>query len=406
MNILLLTQYFPPETGAPQNRIFSLAKHLQLNGFEISVVTANPSYPKSEFYAGYEHNSFNEETLDGIKVHRCPIYVSSSRGILSRLLNYFSFVFTSLYYCLFIVDKHDILICESPPLFLGITAVLVKWVKGSKLVFNVSDLWPKTAEELQIINNKFLLGLSYKLEKFLYKQSALVSGQTQGIVDDIKERFPKTPLHLVRNGIDPQQFSKAGDRESYRNKFGFSEDYFVITYAGIIGHAQGFEVILDAAEILLNNKDIKFLLVGDGPVKNHLLEEKEKRNLSNIIFTPSIPREQMPDVIAGCDCYVTPLRKNNIFLGAIPSKVFEPLYYGKPAIMGVNGEAYKLFVEQGKCALHFEPENAKELSEKIILLKSNPELKNELGANGKKFVIEHFNRATIAKAFADKLKDL
>lgn len=406
MKVLFLTQYFPPETGAPQNRLHSLANYLSDFGAEINVLTAMPSYPKTEIYDGYKGKWYLKEQDGPLTIHRSWIYVSKSKGVVPRLLNYFSFVFTALWVGLIKVKKHDVIICESPPLFLGITAMLLKLFKGSKLVFNVSDLWPESAEKLNIINNKFLLGISYQLESLIYKKSNLVSGQTQGIITNINQRFPNIPTHLIRNGIDTKQFNVRGNGKLFRAKHQISEDAFVIAYAGIIGHAQGLEIITEAAKQFLSEKKIVFMMVGDGPVKNELMEIAQKFNLNNIKFINSVPRKEMPDVIDACDCYVTPLRKNDLFLGAIPSKIFEPLYFGKPVLLGVDGEAKQLFVEEGKCALHFEPENSNALVESIKKLFQDKELYKRLGENGHQYVAKHFDRKKLAEQFWNRIIQL
>lgn len=406
MKVLFLTQYFPPETGAPQNRLHSLANYLSDFGAEVSVLTAMPNYPKTEVYEGYQGKTYLKEQDGKLTIHRSWIYVSKSKGVVPRLLNYFSFVFTALWVGLIKIKKHDVIICESPPLFLGITAMLLKLFKGSKLIFNVSDLWPESAEKLNIINNKFLLGISYKLESIIYKKSNLVSGQTQGIISNINQRFPNIPTHLIRNGIDTKQFNVRGNGKLFRAKHQISEDAFVIAYAGIIGHAQGLEIITEAAKQLLQETDIVFMMVGDGPVKNELLEIAEKFKLSNIKFINSVPRKEMPDVIDACDCYVTPLRKNDLFLGAIPSKIFEPLYFSKPVLLGVDGEAKQLFVEEGKCALHFEPENSNALVESIKKLFQDKELYIRLGENGHRYVATYFDRRKLAEQFWNRITQL
>jgi glycosyltransferase involved in cell wall biosynthesis len=406
MKILLLTQYFPPETGAPQNRLHSLATHLSSFGAEVSVLTAMPSYPQSVVYDGYKNKWYKKEQDGNLTIYRSWIYVSKSKSVVARLLNYFSFVFTALFIGLFKIKRHDIIICESPPLFLGITALFIKWIKSSKLIFNVSDLWPESAEKLNIVSNKMLLGVSYKLEKFLYKNANLVSGQTQGIIDNIHQRFPQTPLHLLRNGIDIKQFNQTGNRLLFRKTHNIKDDAFVIAYAGIIGHAQGLEIIIEAAAKLREKTSLVFLLVGNGPVKDELIALTKQLQLENVRFVDSVPRSQMPDVISACDCYVTPLRKNDLFLGAIPSKIFEPLYYGKPVIMGVDGEAKQLFVTEGNCALHFEPENTDELVQRIEQLCVDKNLYNQLGENGHKYVSAHFDREKLAKIFWDRIQTI
>jgi len=398
-SVLILTQYYPPETGAPQNRLSSLAKHLQLLGMDVSVLTAMPNYPAMQIQKGYEGKWYVKDSFEGITVYRTWIFVKKSNSIVIRLLNYFSFVFSALICGLFRVKKHDIIICESPPLFLGITAMMLKWLKGSKLVFNVSDLWPESAEKLDLVSNKLFLKLAYWLEARLYKASILVSGQTQGIVNSVSTRFPRVKTFWLPNGIDADKFGTANVSYNWREKQGYKADDFIVLYAGILGHAQALEVILKAAAILCDDKRVKFVLVGDGPQKDMLHEMKASLQLDNVSFLPNQSREEMPNIVAAVDAAIVPLRNIPLFKGAIPSKIFENLAMGKPILLGVDGEAKELFIDEGKCGLFFTPEDEKQLVENIRLLSNNAMLCKQLGENGVRYVNEKFDRKIIAGKF-------
>jgi glycosyltransferase involved in cell wall biosynthesis len=407
VKLLILTQYFPPEVGAPQNRLFELALRLKRNGVDVSVLTAMPNYPKMEIFEGYRDKKYLSEEMNGIKVHRSSIYVSKSRSIKDRLLNYFSFVYSSRKAGMKYIGEADVILCESPPLFLGYSALYLKRKKKAKLVFNVSDLWPESAEKLGVVTNKMLLGLAYRLEAKLYNSSVLVTGQTQGICENIKMRFPHVRTYWLPNGVDldyydPDQVKNTGWRE--RN--GISGNDLVFLYAGIIGIAQGLEIILDAAKLLMNTAGLKFVLLGNGPEKLRLLEQKQKEGLTNVLFIDSVPKEEMPAILKSVDAAIVPLKKLDLFKGAIPSKIFESLAMKVPVLLGVDGEARKLFVEQGRCALYFEPGNAPDLVKRITELNADRKLAAQLGENGRNYVRENFNRDTIARKFLEQLKQL
>jgi glycosyltransferase involved in cell wall biosynthesis len=406
MKILILTQYFSPETGAPQNRLHSLARNFSDFGAKVSILTAMPNYPKMEVFEEYKGMFYKYETDNNLKIHRSWIFVTKRKGVLPRLLIYFSFVFTSLLVGLYKVDKQDIIICESPPLFLGISALILKFFKKGKLVFNVSDLWPESAEKLNIINNKLLLGVSYKLEKLIYSKANLVTGQTRGIVKNVSSRFHNVDTYWLPNGIDFSQFNILACGLVFRDNYEIDKEDFVLMYAGILGHAQGLDVILKSADITRNFRKIKYVIIGDGPEKQKLISLSEELNLSNVKFIGNLPQSQMPTAIASCDAYIVPLKKNDLFLGAIPSKLFEPLAMGKPVLLGVDGEARELFIEKGKGGLFFTPENSEELANNIHKLYANQDSVFSLGENGKHFVSVNFNREKIAKSFFTKLGDL
>jgi glycosyltransferase involved in cell wall biosynthesis len=399
LKVLVLTQYFPPEIGAPQARLFELMLRLKAYGGHITILTAMPNYPQMQIYEGYENKQYMTENIEGLEVHRSNIYIPKSKKIIPRLRNYFSFVISSFRYGRNL-GEFDYIFCESPPLFLGITAVLLKRHYTAKLIFNVSDLWPESAEKLEIVTNKFFLGMAYKLEAFLYKKSFLITGQTNGIVKDIKNRFPKSKVFWLPNGVDEEKFDpEIVESAGWRKKLNYQDDDFVFLYAGIHGHAQGLEIIIEAADRIKNTR-AKFLFVGSGPEKRELIELTKRKGLDKVVkFHDSIEKDAISSLIKEIDAVIIPLKKLDLFKGAIPSKIFENLSMGKPVILGVDGEAREIFVENGQCALYFEPENIEHLIARINELMDIPETRNRLINNSRKFVVEKFSRNKIAKEF-------
>ena len=406
MKLLILTQYFPPEVGAPQNRLFELAIRLKKLGVDVSVLTAMPNYPQMKIYEGYEGKNYMYEEIEGLPIHRTSIYLPKSKSIIQRLLNYFSFVYSSAKVGNSKIGDIDVILCESPPLFLGYSALYLKRKKKAKLIFNVSDLWPESAEKLGVVTNKWMLKLAYRLEEKLYHKAVLVTGQTQGICENINKRFPNIDTYWLPNGVDVSYYNPSTVSSNWRNENGFHQDDILYLYAGIIGLAQGLEIILTAAELLKSNALIKFILVGAGPEKEKLLSIKVEKQLSNVYFFDAVSKLQMPKIVQASDVSIIPLRKLDLFLGAIPSKIFENLAMEKPVILAVDGEARELFVNQGKCALYSEPENTLELVNNVLLLANNKDLRKQLGERGRVYVEKSFNRNTIAQNFYFKIKNL
>jgi glycosyltransferase involved in cell wall biosynthesis len=407
VRVLILTQYFPPETGAPQNRLFQLAKFLRENGTDVSVLTAMPNYPHMKIFGGYAGKKYAYEVVHGIEVHRCYIYVTQNRSVINRLLNYFSFVLSARYYGKKIQGKFDILFCESPPLFLAWTAMFLSGKKKAKLVFNVSDLWPESAEKLGVVTNRFLLKLAYRLEARVYRRSALVSGQTKGICSDINRRFPAVKTWWLPNGADLAIFSRERAQHiGWRKSNSIGSEDFVFLYAGIIGIAQGLETIIHAASIMKKNTRVKFVLMGSGPEKEKLRQMATGLQLFNVLFPDPCASSAMPSIMSEVNAAIIPLKKLPIFEGAVPSKIFEALAMEVPVLLGVIGEAYTLFVEQGKCAIPFEPENAHSLAGAAQQLMDSAETRETLARNGRDYVSENFDRNKIAAAFSDELRSL
>jgi glycosyltransferase involved in cell wall biosynthesis len=402
MRFLILTQYYPPETGAPQNRLSGLARELKQMGHEVVILTAMPNYPAMQIHPDYLGKKYVLDEFENIPVHRAWIYVSKNRSIISRLMNYFSFTFSSMFYASKIKGDFDYLMVESPPLFLGISAWWISKRKKAKMVFNVSDLWPESAEKLGVISNKMFLNLATILEEWLYKKSYMVTGQTQGIVQNIQTRFPNKKVHWLPNGVDESIFSFK-KQENVRQQLKLSNDDFLIMYGGIIGLAQGLDVILDAAKLLPAESKITYLLLGDGPEKNRLQQRVVEEKIARVKFLELVSREVVPSYVEAVDVAVIPLKKMDLFLGAIPSKIFENLALGKPLLLSVDGEARSLFIDQGNAGLFIEPENSKMLAEKSLQMEANPEMVREMGNNGKAFVQTYFMRKKITSDWVNTL---
>jgi len=405
MRLLILTQYYPPETGAPQNRLHELATRLMAKGIEVEVHTAMPNYPKMEIFEGYQRKRFLIETIDEIKVYRSRIFVKKSSSIFYRLLNYFSFVWSSFWIGLRKLPKYDFIMVESPPLFLGISGYLLSRLKKSKMIFNVSDLWPESAEKLGLVTNKFFLKMATILEEFLYRKATLITGQTNGIVKNISDRFPDKRVYWLPNGVDLSYFNPESIQSGWRELNQFSKEDILFLYAGIIGHAQGLEVILKAARFTKNTR-AKFVLVGDGPVKNDLLQMKKEYRLDNVYFFDPVSKNEIPEIVKSADMALVPLRNIPLFEGAIPSKIFENLAMKVPLLLGVDGEAKDLFITDGKAGLFFTPEDERELSDRVFSVVSGGVNLAQLGENGRRYVNDNFNRNNIAEAFYRLLKEL
>ena len=249
--------------------------------------------------------------------------------------------------------------------------------------------------------------MAYGLEKRLYKKSDLVTGQTQGIVKSINERFPSVRTYWLPNGVDLNYFDPEKiQKKELRSMHNFKDEDILLLYAGILGHAQGLEVILKAAEQLKNETRVKFLIAGSGPLKNDLIQMKQDLKLENVIFIDIVPKKEMPALIKAVDIALVPLKKLDLFKGAIPSKIFENCAMKKMLLLGVEGEAKELFIDKGEAGLFFEPEDEVDLISQIKEIIKNPENILKYGESGRAFVNENFNRDKIAKDFYLELQSL
>jgi len=394
MKILLITQYFPPETGAVQNRLSDLAENLASSGHSVTVLTAMPNYPTGKIFKEYRGQWLVEEHFGRVKVIRTWVVTTTSRAFVPRLTNYLSFAFGSVLAALFKIGSQDIVFTESPPLFLGLSGLFVSWLWGAKFVFNVSDLWPQSAVDLGILQNRYLIRLSSVIEEFTYRHADLVTVQTQGILANIRCRV-QTEVLLYTNGFDSSTPRGEFERKEITRRLGFSSNTFIVGYAGLHGLAQALESVLFAAEKLIDQTDIAFLFFGDGPAKTSLQQCARERSLTNVHFFAPEPSARMREIISSWDASLVPLKKLELFKGALPSKLFESMGIGVPVILAASGEAQAL-VENAGAGICVPPEDPAAMVRAILFLKDHPDLCVEMGRNARHFIAAHYDRRAIA----------
>ncbi len=397
MKIAILTQYYPPEIGAPQARLSELAVRFAERGHEVSVLTAMPNYPGGRIHPGYS-GLWRRESNGRIKVIRTAIYPTKRLGV-RRLACYFSFVVSSLLCGSFLLPRVDVLISESPPLFIGIAAYLLSRIKRARWVFNVSDLWPESAVRLGAVSQGWSLRLAYALEAFCYRKSWLVTGQSSEIMADIQSRFPGCATWRISNGVTPELFTPEARTPEARQLLGEGET--IALYAGLHGFAQGLDQVLEAAALLRDLHGLRIVFLGDGPEKTRLMQAAKQRSLTNVSFLAPVPRADVPALLASADIVLAPLK--SYLPGAVPSKIYEAMAVGLPVVLTGEGEAAEI-VRRTHSGLVTKPGDGAQLASAIRELASNESLRRELGESGRRAALSDFNRRNILARFIDHLE--
>ena len=394
---LILTQHFPPEVGAAQTRLHAFAKQLQAHGHEVRVVTALPNYPRGEVFPEYRNMRVVREQIDGLHVTRTWIRPATGRNVLKRLLGYWSFAISSLPACMR-EPKPDFIFVESPPLFLGITAYVCSRLRRVRFILNVADVWPGSARELGIVRSRLLLWFGERLERFLYRTAYRVTVQTNGVRSYIGAIVGVAKVMVFYNGVDTSEFLP---RETASVPWvGPRESAFL--FAGTLGYAHCWDVILEAAELLRSRSDIVFLLVGDGPEKARLVEQSQNKSLENIRFVERRPVSEMPVLFASCRATVIPLRRGELLKTTRPSKVFPALACESPVIFGGEGETAQLLLEN-RCGIVVPPEDGPAFAEAVVRLADHPEEARALGRRGRALVEREYGWDTLVQAWLNQL---
>ena len=390
MKVAILTQYFPPEMGAPQARLSSLAQRFQEMGHEITVLTAMPNYPTGAIYPGFG-GLLKESQEKGIRVLRTMIYPTKSLNRTKRLVSYFSFVMAAFWVGLFKLQKMDYVITESPPLFLGMTGYLLSRFKRAKWIFNVSDLWPESAVTLGVLKSGFALSLAQKLEAFFYQKSFLVTCQSHEIEKDIQKRFPSQKTYHLSNGADPKHFELNENQK---------EKEVRAVYVGLHGLAQGLDQILFAAQ-KLNGTLLSLHFVGDGAEKEMLVAMARERRIPSVYFHEPVSSEKAHRMLTEADIVIVPLKQ--AIKGAVPSKLYEAMGAGKPVLLVAEGEAAQV-VSKYECGCIVKPGDIQGLADALQRLAQDVSLRQRLGQAGRKALEQDFNRPKIEKKFIHYLE--
>lgn len=409
MHIAYVSQYFPPEMGAPAARVHELAKHWVKQGHQVTVLTGFPNHPtgvlRPEYRARWRRLICREQ-VDGINVVRVWLMPLPNRKAHERILNYASFWLSSSVVGTFL-SRPDIVIATSPQLLVGMTGWWLGRVKRVPFVLEVRDLWPESLVAVGVSGRKSsLYRILEGIAKFLYHRCDHVVVVTPAFEKYLNDNWSirREKISVVENGVETEVF-RPGEDGGIRQGLGL-EGKFLVSYIGTLGMAHGLETLLEAAERFAHSDPrVMFLVVGEGAEKQTLRESAARRDLKNVIFLDQRPRALMPDIIRASDACLVLLKKQKIFRTVIPTKLLEFMSCGKPVILGVEGQA-RAIVEAAMAGLCFEPENATALVAAVEDLVSQPTLGRQLGENGRRWIVNHLSRGLTASKYLGVLRKL
>lgn len=399
--LCILTQYFPPEMGAPQARLSELGARLVAAGWDVDVLTALPNYPTGRVFEGYAPLRPVVESLAGMRVVRVPLFVART-GFAKRLASYFSFVASASLHGPRLCERPDVLFAESPPLFIGYAARALARRWRCPYVFNVSDLWPESAIRMGILEPGVASRLAERLELATYRRAAAVTGQSEEIIESVRRRAPGTRTEVITNGVDPARFGPDHVDGDARALLG-AEPGPVFIFAGLFGYAQGLDQVLDLAQAWPAGEPGRFVLVGDGPERARLEQRIAAEGISRVRLVPAQPRERIPALLAAADVALISL--GMVLPGAVPSKIYEAMAASLPILLVAEGEAARR-IERAGCGVTVAPGDPARLRTSALQLARDPALRARLGQAGRAAAETLYNRDEIARRLDGFLRDL
>ncbi len=390
MNILMLSLIFPPETGSAR-RVGELADFFAGKGHDVSVVTGFPTYPQGALYPGFRKNLIRREQLsEKLSVTRVWLYTTPKRfSTLRRLVHYGTFTVSS-FFAMLTCKRPDVIYVVSHPYFLGLSAILLRLLRGGKIVLDVQDSWPEAPIALGYIRWQWLIRMLVSTEKYVYRAANLISTLSPEMASRLIFRGAEPEkVETVYNWVDHRRFSPV-DGGALRSRLGL-DGLFVVLYAGNIGKPQGLDVVISAAGIVQDSAKIHYVIIGDGAEKRTLQELARSHGVTNVSFLPAVPESEIIDYLGMADALLVHLTKAPHRSGVIPSKLQIYMAAGKPILLGAVGASARI-VADASCGVVFEPGSPEGLAEAAQrVAATTPEERQALGMTGRAYAMQHFD---------------
>ena len=398
MRTLIVTHYFPPETGAPQARLSALAETWAADGDSVTVLTGMPNHPTGMVPPAYRGAVRRHEHQDGYRVIRTWLYATPNEGVARKTAGHLSFMISSVLLGGRRCGPADTVVVSSPTFFSIGAAWLLARMKRARLVVEVRDLWPAIFVELGVLTNRRLIRLLERLELAAYAAADRVVVVSDGFRANLIDRgVPDDKVHTIRNGVTLDRFDpRAVADPRVRGRLGARAGDCLVLYLGTHGISHGLPGVA-AAAARLAGEPVHFTFVGEGADKSRLRRRVAELALDNVTLLPGVPHEEVPGLLAAADICLVPLRDVPLFSTFIPSKMFEYLAAGKAVVGAVTGEAAQILREAG--AVVVPPEDSAALADAIRALAGDPQRRQAMGRRGRSHVERSFDRVALAREY-------
>lgn len=396
MKVCIFTNHFLPEDFKVNDIAFELAK----KGFEITVITAIPDYPKGKYFDGYSLTKRRKEVINGVNVIRLPIIPRGKGGGIKLILNYISYYFCCSIFTFFhsFTHKYDkVFVHLTSPFFVGNCARYLSKKQHIPLIFWVLDLWPESLISAGGITNPLIIKPQIKMVQRVYNQCNKILISSKGFEKSICEKgdfknklvyFPNWAEEI--KGECPKDFDITKITPFDNQK----KDDFIILFAGNIGEAQNLDSVLLTAELLKENEEIKFVFVGDGRRRESLMQQVQEKQLQKTVYFPGrYPLQTMPVFMDKASVLLFSLKDELCFNLTIPAKVQFYMSQAKPILAMINGDGADL-IKEANCGFSVPAGDSENLAKTILnMSKLKKEELEALGTNGKNYYDNNFTKS-------------
>lgn len=400
LRILVVTQYFWPENM----RINDLVRDFTEKGHSVTVLTGLPNYPEGEVFAEFKASPERFNNYGGARVERVPMLPRGKRSI-SLILNYLSF-FTSASvigaYKLRGEQYDAVFVYAVSPIMAAIPALVIGRLKKAPVFVWVLDLWPETLRAVGVLKKPALLSIVGKMVSWIYNRTDYLLMQSHGFFDNVKKYCTKD-ISSERLVYFPSwaEDDFSGDTPSASTLLARDDSVFTVVFAGNLGEAQDFPAVLDAAQALVDDVAVRWVIVGDGRMSDWLREQVQVRGLTNVLLLGRHPLDEMPALFACADALLVSLKTNDVFEKTIPGKVQAYLASGRPLLGMINGEAARVIVESG-AGLTCSSGDAKGLAEiTSTLAKTGAGVLEAMGQSGREYYLSNYSKPLLLARLED-----
>ncbi len=412
MHILVVSQFFHPEMGAPAARFGDLGRHFVQAGHRVTVLTAYPNFPQGHIYPGHHQHLAQTETLDGIQVLRTPILALGGHTPARKAMLYASFAASSLLQGALRNLKPDVVIGTTPPPTVGYTSTLLAARFGVPHVLDVRDIWPEAVVNAGRVKAGPAVRVLEALNRLVLQRSAVVTTVSEGKRVRLEELGARPgTVHVLPNGADLQRFdaevaARDADAVALLREAGVPADRRVVLYAGVFNPPQGLDLALDlAADRQRRAADpVHFVLIGDGSLRQHLLDRVQQEGLRNVTIAGPVGRELVPALYRRAWATLVILRPRKD-AHTVPSKIYESMASGRPILLSADGEVATL-ARQAGCGPVSAAGDMAGLNAGIDLLLRDDFAAAAMGEAGRRYVEQHNDRAGLASRYEALLRQV
>jgi colanic acid biosynthesis glycosyl transferase WcaI len=406
MNILFLSDNFPPEVSAAASRVYERACYWVQEKHRVSVITSAPNFPWGKLYDGYKNSWVQKEQMDNINVIRVKTFMAPNKGFFLRTVDFISYMIMAVIVGSF-QQKPDVIIATSPQFFAAVGGWALSKIKRVPFIFEISDLWPESIKGLGLMGDSFVYRSLEKLELFLYRQSRLIIVQTNAFKENLVARgINPLKIKIISNAVDIKKYKPVTQKNKKIMSDHGLENKFVIGYIGTHGMSQNLKNVVDVAKRVGEaSKHVVFLFVGDGAERDEVMQYAAAHNLKNTVFIPQQCKSDIPEWWSVCDVALVHLKDLEVFKTVIPSKIYEAAGMGLPVLLvAPEGEASQL-VEREKLGIHV-PVDDKEAFIKQVINLSTSETWKEVFSFSLPIAAQTYNREKQAQDFINCISQI